>query len=85
MEAITAKAVIICTGGLGRLFAFTTNASIKTGDGMALAYRAGGACVTSPSGVSSKAALASATGGSFKTLEGRAPKPEFLQNRILRQ
>src|SRR6202171_4748549 len=39
--AITAKAVIICPGGGGRVFPFTTNAAIKTGDGMALAYRAG--------------------------------------------
>ena len=37
----TAKAVIICTGGCGRVFPFTTNANICTGDGMALAYRAG--------------------------------------------
>jgi fumarate reductase flavoprotein subunit len=41
VEAITANAVIICTGGCGRVFPFTTNAAIKTGDGMALAYRAG--------------------------------------------
>ncbi|MCW2937446.1 MAG: frdA [Actinomycetia bacterium] len=41
IEAITAKAVILCTGGCGRVFPFTTNAAIKTGDGMALAYRAG--------------------------------------------
>jgi fumarate reductase flavoprotein subunit len=41
VEAITASAVILCTGGCGRVFPFTTNASIKTGDGMALAYRAG--------------------------------------------
>jgi fumarate reductase flavoprotein subunit len=41
VEAITARAVILCTGGCGRVFPFTTNASIKTGDGMALAYRAG--------------------------------------------
>jgi fumarate reductase flavoprotein subunit len=41
IEAITARAVILCTGGCGRVFPFTTNASIKTGDGMALAYRAG--------------------------------------------
>jgi len=43
IETITAKSVIICTGGCGRIFPFTTNASIKTGDGMALAYRAGAA------------------------------------------
>jgi succinate dehydrogenase flavoprotein subunit len=41
IETITAKAVIICTGGCGRVFPFTTNAAIKNGDGMALAYRAG--------------------------------------------
>ena len=38
---ILAKAVIIATGGCGRVFQFTTNGWIKTGDGMALAYRAG--------------------------------------------
>jgi fumarate reductase flavoprotein subunit len=41
VEAIPARAVLLCTGGAGRLFPFTTNAAIKTGDGMALAYRAG--------------------------------------------
>jgi len=41
IQAITAKAVILCTGGCGRVFPFTTNANIKTGDGMALAYGAG--------------------------------------------
>jgi fumarate reductase flavoprotein subunit len=41
IETITARAVIVCTGGCGRVFPFTTNASIKNGDGMALAYRAG--------------------------------------------
>src|SRR5437667_2075780 len=41
IQAITAKAVILCTGGCGRVFPFTTNANIKNGDGMALAHRAG--------------------------------------------
>jgi fumarate reductase flavoprotein subunit len=40
IEPILAKAVILCTGGCGRVFPFTTNANIKNGDGMALAYRA---------------------------------------------
>lgn len=41
LHAITAKAVILATGGSGRLFYTSTNAVINTGDGMALAYRAG--------------------------------------------
>src|SRR4030095_1129488 len=41
IRAITARAVILCTGGCGKIFPFTTNANIKNGDGMALAYRAG--------------------------------------------
>ncbi|MGO4616081.1 fumarate reductase (quinol) flavoprotein subunit [Nocardia sp. 2YAB30] len=41
VETILASAVIVCTGGCGRVYPFTTNANIKTGDGMALAYRAG--------------------------------------------
>jgi fumarate reductase flavoprotein subunit len=41
IEAILARAVILCTGGCGRVFPFTTNANIKNGDGMSLAYRAG--------------------------------------------
>jgi succinate dehydrogenase flavoprotein subunit len=43
IETITASTVIVCTGGCGRVYPFTTNANIKTGDGMALAYRAGAA------------------------------------------
>ena len=41
VEVIAGKAVILCTGGGGRIFPFTTNAAINTGDGMAAAYRAG--------------------------------------------
>jgi len=40
-QVIAAKSIIICTGGCGKVFPFTTNANIKTGDGMALAYGAG--------------------------------------------
>jgi fumarate reductase flavoprotein subunit len=38
---IQAKAVIIATGGAGRVFRENTNGGIVTGDGMALAYRHG--------------------------------------------
>ncbi|OGS50782.1 MAG: hypothetical protein A3K65_03350, partial [Euryarchaeota archaeon RBG_16_68_12] len=39
--AVASRAVILATGGAGRVYEFTTNGWIKTGDGMALAYRAG--------------------------------------------
>lgn len=38
---IEAGAVVIATGGLGQVFAQTTNPSVSTGDGVALALRAG--------------------------------------------
>jgi fumarate reductase flavoprotein subunit len=41
IHTIAAKAVVLATGGCGKVFPFTTNANICTGDGMALAYRAG--------------------------------------------
>ena len=41
VEVISGRSVIMCTGGAGRVFPFTTNGAIKTGDGMSMAYRAG--------------------------------------------
>ena len=41
MRLFVGRAVILATGGAGKCFPFTTNGTIKTGDGMALAYRAG--------------------------------------------
>lgn len=41
LHAIGAKAVILATGGSGRVFLTSTNAVINTGDGMVLAYLAG--------------------------------------------
>jgi fumarate reductase flavoprotein subunit len=41
LRAVLGRAVILSTGGAGKAWPFTTNGSIKTGDGMALAYREG--------------------------------------------
>jgi succinate dehydrogenase / fumarate reductase flavoprotein subunit len=40
-EVIRCKVVILATGGYGRVYAKTTNGLANTGDGMAIAYRAG--------------------------------------------
>ena len=39
--AILARAVVLATGGMGQIYASTTNPSVSTGDGVALALRAG--------------------------------------------
>ena len=41
VELIRTKQIVLATGGYGRAFAKTTNAHANTGDGMAIAYRAG--------------------------------------------
>lgn len=40
-QTITASAVLFASGGLGQLYRNTTNPSVATGDGVAMAFRAG--------------------------------------------